>query len=184
MFNAERWAEAYWAACARAGEDPARGLCFLETVLAAAGKIGRNVSGTHSADKFTALVLRAAKKTGVDGVMSAAALVRLLIRRGHLEKSGHLIEAIGRFIDEKNRALRVTLELAGEDEDFPRELEAALIKERGASSVKIETKVNPALLGGFRWTAGSERADFSLAGSLERMAQAAGAETAALAGNG
>ncbi|MDR0639151.1 MAG: F0F1 ATP synthase subunit delta [Spirochaetaceae bacterium] len=181
MFNADRWAEAYLAVCGKDGEDPAFGLEFLGTVLPLAGRVSAFAPGTRSADRFAATVEKAAGETGIAGVRAAVALTRLFMRReGECCANGkyaRLTDAIGRLIDKRQGVLRGTLEAAGKEEThgrFLRDLETALGKKYGAKAVSLETKVNPALLGGYRWTIESEgaRTDCSLAGRLSQMERA------------
>jgi hypothetical protein len=176
MFNASRWAEGYLAACGKDGEDPSLGLAFLEAVLPLAAKVSSISPGTSSADRFTANVEKAAGETGITGIDAAVALVWLFMRRGGgAENPDRLTEAVSRLIDKRQGVLRVVLEAAAPDETdghFLRDLEAALMKKHGAKTVLLETRANPALLGGYRWIAEGERTDCSLAGRLSQMERA------------
>ena len=180
MFKADRWAEAYLAVCGRDGEDPAFGLAFLEAVLPLAGRVQAVSPGTRSADRFADNVEKAAAEMGITGIRAAAALTRLFMRREGGRDAGkyaRLTEAIGRLVDKRQGVLRGTLEAAtpdGTDERFLHGFEAALMKKHGAKTVLLETKVNPALVGGYRWTIESEgeRTDVSLAGRLAQMERA------------
>jgi hypothetical protein len=176
MFNADRWAEGYVAACGKDGEDPSLGLAFLEAVLPLAAKVSAISPGTVAADRFAAGAEKAAGETGITGVHAATALIWLFMRRGK-DAANHaqLTEAVSRLIDRRQGVLRVTLEAAAPDEtdtQFLRGLEAALMKKHGAKTVLLETRINPALLGGYRWTAEGERTDCSLAGRLSQMERA------------
>jgi F0F1-type ATP synthase delta subunit len=98
------------------------------------------------------------------------AVIGLLIRRGFAKKCALLADALGRLIDDKNGALRVSLETASAvDAGFLRDFEAALIRARGAKSARIAVTVRPELLCGCRWTIGGVRTDCSLAGKLAQM---------------
>ena len=176
-FDADRWAESYLAVCGRDGEDPAFGLAFLEAVLPLAERVSAFAPGTQSADKFAAAIEKAAAETGLTGVRAAVALTWLLMRRNGGRDAGkyaRLTEAIGRLIDKQQGVLRVTVEAAtenGTDERFLSALETTLAQKYGAKTALFETKVNPALLGGYRWTIESEgeRTDCSLAGRLSQI---------------
>jgi hypothetical protein len=174
MFNADRWAEAYCAACKTNGEDPSRGLALLGAVLPFAGKLDR-VTGTQAADRFIAMVKNAALETAVAGVNAALALAWLFVRRGHAKKGAALTEAVGSLIDKRQGVLRAALETASEDgagAGFLRELETALAQKHGASTVRVTAVIKPELLCGYRCTVDGERADYSLAGRLSQMERA------------
>ncbi|MDR1232096.1 MAG: F0F1 ATP synthase subunit delta [Spirochaetaceae bacterium] len=171
MFSADRWAEAYCAACETNGEDPSQGLALLEAVLPLAGKFGRTM-GTQAADKFISMVKQAARKTAVTGNNAALALVWLFVRRGYAKNGAGLADAIGRLIDKRKGVLRAELETASEDglnADFLRDLETVLAEKYCANAVRISAAVKPELLCGYRCTVGGERADYSLAGKLAQM---------------
>jgi hypothetical protein len=176
MIDADRWAEAYLAACAKDGEDPSCGLAFLEAVLPLAARVSSIAPGTRTADMFTAKAEKAAGEIGITGVRAAAALVWLFMRReGGGGKYARLTEAVGRLLDRQQGVLRVALEAAtpdGIDERFRYDLEAMLMKKHGAKTVLFETRTNPALLGGCRWIVEGERTDCSLAARLSQMERA------------
>jgi F0F1-type ATP synthase delta subunit len=179
-FDAGRWAEAYLASCEKLGENSSDGLSFLEQACPLLARISGGVPATHAASRFAALAKRAAERTQVEGVTTAVALLFLLLKHGHADKQAVFMEALRRLVDKRNGVMRVTLELAdapsdapddvsSEDGSFAEAFRASLIRENGAKDARVETKLNPALLGGFRWTADSIRADYSLKGKLERM---------------
>ncbi|MDR1096239.1 MAG: F0F1 ATP synthase subunit delta [Spirochaetaceae bacterium] len=174
MFNADRWAEAYCAACDTNGEDPSQGLGLLEAVLPFAGKFGR-ITGTQAADEFVSMVKHAAQETAATGNNAALALVWLFVRRGYAKHGAALTDAVGCLIDKRKGVLRAELETATEDgldAGFLRDLETALAKKHGANAVRIAAAVRPELLCGYRCTVDGERMDYSLAGKLSQMERA------------
>jgi F0F1-type ATP synthase delta subunit len=175
MFSADRWAEAYCAACETNGEDPSQGLALLETVLPfAAGRFGR-ITGTQAADKFITMVKHAAQKTAATGINAAIALVWLFVRRGYAKHEAVLTDAVSRLIDKRKGVLRAELETATDDglnADFLHDLETVRAKKFGANAVRISATVQPDLLCGYRCTVDGERMDYSLAGKLLQMERA------------
>jgi hypothetical protein len=176
MFNADRWAEAFFTACEKDGEDPSFGLDFLEAVLPLAEKLSGMSPGTGTADRFATVVEKAAQEMAITGINAATALVWLFMRREGggrgMGKSARLTAAISDLLDKKRGVLRVVLEAADTnetDERFLRDFEAALAKKHGVKTVSVETKANPELLSGYRWTIDGERTDCSLAGRLSEM---------------
>jgi F0F1-type ATP synthase delta subunit len=171
MFSADRWAEAYCAACETNGEDPSQGLDLLEAVLPFAGKFDR-YAGTRAADEFISMVKQAAQKTAATENNAALALIWLFVRRGYAKKGAGLTDAIDCLIDKRKGVLRARLETAAEDgmdADFLRNLETVLAKKHGANAVRISVTVKPELLCGYRCTVDGERVDYSLAGKLAQM---------------
>jgi F0F1-type ATP synthase delta subunit len=155
-------------------------LVFFKTVSPFLGRLSGGLSGTVPADRTAAVLEKAARRVRADagagnenpaGPFSGMiAMIRLLVKRGFAQEGALLADALGQLIDDKNGALRVSLETAQTvDEGFLRDFEAALIKAYGAKSARIAVTVKPELLCGCRWTTGGIRTDCSLAGRLARL---------------
>jgi F-type H+-transporting ATPase subunit delta len=195
MFLAERWAEAFvasWASANASGAiktsginaaaaSPGRtaeagsageGLAVLRAVLPLVRGIPGEVSGRTAALRLEKMLRTAAAGAGESpGVEAAIRLLVLLVKKGDLQFSEALTEAIEKIIDRQRGALGCILETAvSPEEDIQEALKKALIKKTGAAEIRLSWQINPELLGGFRLRLGDEVFDASLRGQLEQMA--------------
>jgi hypothetical protein len=192
-----RWAEALVDAAAdRAGEA----VSALEEIAEALGDDGRRISGEVDAERLNATLGRAFEtagpkepaidgKPGLDGMPPVAVPPRecarrvavMLARKGKLSSVASIVAAARGILDERAGLVRVRVETVERlSEEMRKNLYAALKRKmatdsRVASTIELEERIDPPLLGGIRVGIGWERIDGTLRRRLEGLSSALGA---------
>ncbi|MDR2305288.1 MAG: F0F1 ATP synthase subunit delta [Treponema sp.] len=170
MFIPERWADAFVNVL---DEGTEAGLEILMALAPIVKTIPGKVSGLLAARRLEAMIRSAGKKTGFEHEWSfemSCRFVSLVVLHGHLAELDRLIEAVGVCIDRRQGILQGLLEYAVKPEDsFMREFEEALKRKTGAKGIRLEGRLEPELLGGYRLKAAGFLIDASLSGALKRM---------------
>ena len=177
MFQGDRWADAFMAAC---GDHAEEGLDVLKAVAPAISRLPKEVSGSGDAARLEKLLRSALGSPAPTGSVAptnagaeyAIRFAVLLVRKGFLGRLGAAIRAIEQRIDAKNGVCTVHIESAQPlDDDLAARIKAGLIKRTGAREIRLVSRLAPELLGGYRLRIGTELIDTSLKGQLERMAR-------------
>jgi F-type H+-transporting ATPase subunit delta len=178
MFIPERWAEAFASALAKnPAEDAAsveRGLAALKAILPLVQAIPGLTGGFSSARRLEKMLLDAEKSAGLSGKEYGitACFIALLVERGFLRRAAAVIRAVERILDTQKGIVAVGVESAFPlDGEFLEALKEKIMRRTGAAGVKLETKIDPGLLGGCRLRMGGELLDASLRSQMQKMTE-------------
>jgi F-type H+-transporting ATPase subunit delta len=176
MFISEHWAAAF---INSQGPDAGEGLEYLKILASWVKSLPGAVFGSSAAKRLENLAREPVEKTGSSLVFEKAVrITALLVRKNLFRHIDAVIREIEKILDKKQGIVPVTLESA-----FPLEGDAEArfredVKRRiGAKEVRLEKKISPGLIGGYRLRIGDELVDASVCLQLREMA-------AALAGRG
>jgi F-type H+-transporting ATPase subunit delta len=174
MFASWRWAKAYTDSL---GGNTKEGLEVLKILEGCIKNIKGEVFGSFQAEKLEALILSAGGEAGIPKTDTAltvsARLAALLIKKNYFYHIGSIIAEVEKILDRENGVLCVKAESAFPLEKEVEEKIAGAVKKRlGAQEVRLEKKVNPALIGGYRLHIGGEVIDASVRLQLKNMAAA------------
>ena len=173
MFRVSRWADAFLAV---SGKDADEAVVCLKALVPPLKSAHGILFGHDAAAK-----LEAALREKASGNMAEEYAIRficLLTAKKYLKYIDLLINSIEKKLDTQKGVLCVTLQTASpQDSNFEKELAQSIKERTGAASVKMETQINPELLGGYSLRIGDFYIDASLKGQLEKM-------TAQLIGDG
>jgi F-type H+-transporting ATPase subunit delta len=171
MFVPRRWAAAFINVM---GDKAAEGLTVLALLSAWIQELPGAVFGSHAAKRLEELIAGGAERIGAGktGTLEICSrFVCLLVRRNLFTHIDPVLREIEKLLNEQRSILPVVVESAlpldGETEALIIE---GLKKRKGAAEVRLEKRINPALIGGFRLKLGDEVIDGSLRGQLRRMA--------------
>jgi F0F1-type ATP synthase delta subunit len=183
-FARERWAEAFISVskpeeCGlKLGAAEAafirEGLAVLQTAARIFEPRLRDSGGSGAAVKMSSELRAALQKCGYSGghraIETALNLFFLLIQKNYANSLALLCRTIDKRIKELSGILDVIVEFTHEPEAaFLDALKTRLIAAGNAADVEFDCRQNSELLGGYRLEIGSERLDFSVAGSLASM---------------
>jgi F-type H+-transporting ATPase subunit delta len=192
MFTPERWAAAF---INTAGDEApiGEGLDLLRALSPVISAIPGSVAGTDAVVRLEKMIRQSLSVTktagnsagsveakGVQGRGTEIALrfLLLLIKKDLFRHIDAIIKEIEAELDRLRGILPVTLEsAAAPDGDFQESLRKQLIEKTGAKGIKLDTRLVPDLLGGYRLRIGGDIIDASLRSQLQRM----GAELAGTA---
>jgi F-type H+-transporting ATPase subunit delta len=184
MFTPKRWAAAFLAALdgGEPGGGPGdgtaeEGLAVLRILAGVFGGIPFALAGYSASRRLGAMTRAALDAAGGygRGAEFAAGLALLLVRKNAFAHVSRVIREIEGMIDERRGVLNAVLESAlPEDGDGDGELKESLEKilcsKTGAAEVRLECRLVPELMGGFRLRVGCDYTDASLRGLLQDMA--------------
>jgi len=172
----DRWAGVFVAAL---GNNADAGFLCLKSLVPPITAIRRlPVAGYPAARRIEGMLRASCAETdcGVGDVGAVTETVirfiALLVEKGRFRHVNSVIEKIEAAIDEQNGVLAVTLETAeplkagGMTAD---EFARLICEKTGAAKVRLETRVVPELLGGYRLKTGTFTVDASLANRIEKM---------------
>ena len=171
MFRHERWTGAFFAV---SGENADAVFLSLKT-LAEPLKSVKGIFYGHSASvQIEKLIRESAGVTedyGPDFALEyAIRFVCLLVEKKCFKYIDLLLKEIERILNEQKGILNVSVEAASEtDSGFEETLAQSIKLRTGAGDVKVKTKVNPDLLGGYLLRIGDFYVDASFRGQLENM---------------
>jgi F-type H+-transporting ATPase subunit delta len=177
MFQGDRWADAFMAAC---GDHAGEGLDVLKAIVPSISRLPGQIAGSGDARRLEKL-LRTALGSPAPSDTAAEYTIRfvtLLVRKGYFTHLFAALRVLEQRIDAKNGVCRVHAESAQPlDEDLQEKIKTALIKRTGAREIRLVSQVVPELLGGYRLRIGAELIDTSLKGQLQRMVRETHAAT-------
>jgi F-type H+-transporting ATPase subunit delta len=171
-YRTRRWALAFIQCCPGGGEiDEA--LELLEALIPVIKKIPGRITGASLSKRLERLIREAALKTGAGERLPGLCgrFLALLIQKNLFNQIDAVTAEIHNIAAAKRGVLPVYAESAFPmDEKEKRDLMADIKKETGAGEIRLESKVNPELLGGYRLRIGAEMIDASIRGQLRKMA--------------
>jgi F-type H+-transporting ATPase subunit delta len=164
--NTRPYVDAFFAV----SKDPGKELAALEAfraVYGASPELGRVLSNPGlEREKRAALLDAVAARVGMPEI--AGRLLRILLHNGRLQALPELLAALRARLDKDTQAVEARIVTAQPADAAVLEALRALVAERTKKSVRIVSKVDPSLLGGFVVSVGSARLDASLERRLEK----------------
>ncbi|MDR1950337.1 MAG: F0F1 ATP synthase subunit delta [Spirochaetaceae bacterium] len=177
MFAAKLWAGAFIGALEDgAPGDAEEGLAALRVFASWAGELPGAVMGSGSAAQMDRLIHGAIAAAGGQfsgrATETAARLIVLLTKKNLLRHAGSVAEAAELILDRKKGIVTAIAECAFPPEDDLREaLRAGVRRRTGAADVKLDVRVVPELLGGFRLRIGGDCIDASLRTQMRNLTE-------------
>lgn len=178
MFAADQWADAFIGALEKGDPgDAEEGLAALRVFAAWVKKIPGAVMGKEASLQLDRIIRGAIAGAGPRfagrGTEFAARLIVLLSRKGCLRRAGAVAEAAELILDRKRGIVKAVAECAfPPEEDLRDSLTEVLRRRTGAAAVKLEFRIKPELLGGYRLLLGGDCIDLSLRAQLLNMNRA------------
>lgn len=150
--------------------DPAGELAALEAfqrAYDAAPELSKVLSNPGlEREKREEILTAVAARVGVPEI--AGRLLTILLRNGRLQALHELLAALRARLDRDTHAVEARIVTAQPADAAALEALRALVADRTKQSVRIVSKVDPSLLGGFVVSVGSARLDASLERRLEK----------------
>ncbi|GHV60499.1 hypothetical protein AGMMS49587_01970 [Spirochaetia bacterium] len=174
MFTPERWAAAFINAAGDEADAAAsvaigEGLDLLRALSPLVSAIPGSVSGTFAATQLERMIHKALPAATAEQEI-AVHFILLLIKKNLFRYIDAVIKEIEAKLDHLRGILPVTLEsAAAPDEGFQESLKKQLMEKTGARGIKLDTRLVPDLLGGYRLRIGGDIIDASLRSQLQRM---------------
>ena len=167
MFASQRWAEAFVKSM---GEDAEEAFAVFRIFVSWANKLPGAVFGTASSIQAERILKKAGEQVqpcsgAYEKVMR---FIVLLIKKNCLRHSAVIIKEIQKSLDIKNNVLPVILESVYPPGDFEIKI-TDLIRERTGAEVRLEKKIKPELIGGYRLKIGDKVIDASILTQLTQM---------------
>jgi F-type H+-transporting ATPase subunit delta len=176
MFAPERWAEAFVNALDEGGasaEGAAEaGLEVFKALAEGVRGLPGGAFGWQAAKRVYILAAEAESASGFAGreAKIAAGFLALLAERNLLKQTSLIIKTIEGLLEKQNGILAVSIETVfPPDEDFLEDLRQRIKSGTGAEYVKVETRIVPELIGGYRLRIGSRIIDASLISQVKLM---------------
>jgi ATP synthase F1 delta subunit len=174
MFSAERWASAFSGALGGASgwDQVEEGLSLLRVLVPLFKPLVPKRADSVFAGRLEKILRAAMEQTGIKsrGAACARRLLGLLVRKNYFHRSEEIIRALEEQGDRLKGILPVTLESAAPPgQDFQDALKKLLRQKTGTREIRLNTPVNPDLLGGYRLRIRSILIDASLRRQLQRM---------------
>jgi F-type H+-transporting ATPase subunit delta len=171
MFVPRHWAAAFINAM---GDQAGEGFTVLGVLSAWIKELPGAVFGSHAARRLERLIAAGAEKTGAgetEILGKCSRFVCLLVKRNFFKHIDPVLGEIEKILNEQRGILPVVAESAL---PLDGELEALITgeikKRKGAAELRLEKRINPDLIGGFRLRIGDELIDASLRSQLQWMA--------------
>jgi F-type H+-transporting ATPase subunit delta len=171
MFISQRWAAAFINSM---GDQAGEGFIVLGILSAWIKELPGAVFGSRDAKRLERLIMEGVEKTGAGKAEipgKCSRFVCLLIKKDLFRHIDPVLREIEKILNEQKGILPVIAESAQPlDEELEALIAGDLKKRKGATEVRLEKRINPALVGGLRLRIGDEVIDASLRGQLQRMA--------------
>jgi F-type H+-transporting ATPase subunit delta len=171
MFVPQRWAAAFINVM---GDKADEGFAVLRVLSVWTKALPGAVFGSRAAKRLERLIAGGAEKIGPDkteALETCSRFVCLLVRRNLFKHIDPVLREIEKIVNEERGILPVIAESAlpldGETEALIIE---GLKKKKDVAEIRLEKRIAPGLIGGFRLKIGDEVIDASLRGQLRRMA--------------
>jgi F-type H+-transporting ATPase subunit delta len=178
MPHGNRWA-ARWAGVfvAVLGENAEECLACLKAMAGPVKAVSGALFGYFASRRLEKMLRESASSEAggmTDGgnipVEYAIRFITLLVEKNQFKHIDVIMRKIEERIDERGGTLTVIAESAAPlDSAFEEELKRRIIKQTGAANIKMETRVIPALLGGYRLCFGGFFIDASVKRQMEKM---------------
>ena len=170
MFHANRWAAAFVGA---AGDKAEEGFGCLRAMVPAVNAVPGALFG-HSAARRLEKILRegvsAASITANAGAEWAIRFITMLVEKNSFGNIDTVLQRIEKILDEQKGILNVTAESAfPPDEALKEEFRRQIAGRTGAAEIKMNWRLVPELLGGYRLRIGAFYVDASLKGQVEKL---------------
>ena len=166
FYHVQRWAKAFLDA---SGGNAQQALLWLKEFFKPV-KLKQGAFFGYGASAKLEKILREFADSDDAASEIAIRFICLLTEKKCLRYIEPIMEKIEQMLNEKNGIISVTVESAFPvDEDFKKELEKNIIKMKNMNGVKMKTRINPRLLGGYMIRIKSFYIDASLKGQLEKM---------------
>ena len=170
MFHGNRWAGSF---VALLGANAPAGLVCLKTLVPPLQAVPR-LTGFTDARKLEQILRESvALNSGACAEMPleyAIRFISLAVEKDQFKHIDAILRRIEELIDAYNGVLTVMVESASPlDGPLAEELKRGIMRQLGASEIKMNTQVVPDLLGGCRLRIGGFYIDSSLKGHIEKM---------------
>lgn len=170
MFDSVRWAEAF---INTMGKDAEEALVIFGILHDWIKKLPGAVFGTASARQLETLIAKGAMETGLSGsrpLEGASRFIILLVRRNQIAHAREIISETEKILDSINKTMPVVLESAvTPSAQLESQITETVKKRFGANHVRLEKKLRPELIGGYRLRIGDELVDASIITQLKNM---------------
>ncbi|MDR1902953.1 MAG: F0F1 ATP synthase subunit delta [Treponema sp.] len=189
MFLANRWAFAFTSALDTLMDDLGiaeqpdacrnleEGLNILKVFVPCIKKIPGYISGRGPALRVEGLLRASGGKTTEESSLEnrrieiAVRFISLLIRKNSIRHADAVIKKIETILDQRKGIVQISLETAFPlEEDFEERLKGLLRRKTAAGEIRLKTRENRELLGGYRLIIGGSLIDTSLSTLLQKMA--------------
>jgi F-type H+-transporting ATPase subunit delta len=150
------------------------GLDLLRVLAPCIQGIHGSVSGTFAAAQLEKMIRKALPLAGAQagsgkGIEIAVRFILLLVKKNLFRHIDAVITEIENELNHLRGILPVALESALPAGDFQDSLTKQLMEKTGAKGIKLDTRLVPELLGGYRLRIGGEIIDASLRSQLQQM---------------
>lgn len=170
MFAPQPWAEAF---VRTLDTDAEEGLVFFRIIKDCLGNLPGALFGSSVASEFENAMAKAAEKINVIGNRAldrASSLMALLLKRDLFQYSGEIVSEIEKILERQKKIVSVIFEsVYPPAPELEEEIKEAIKKRINAGEVRLEKKINPALMSGYRLKIGDERIDASVYAQLHQM---------------
>ncbi|GHV94455.1 hypothetical protein AGMMS50293_07750 [Spirochaetia bacterium] len=171
MFHGDRWVNAFINVL---GENADAGLACLKALTPPVKTIPGELFGRSAAAKLEKLLresVSAVPAAEIGKEMEyAIRFICMLVEKNFFRRIDSVLQKIENTLDEKKGILDITAETASPiDSGFEENLRRMIKERTGAAGIKMETRLVPELLGGYRLHIGGLCIDASLKGQLEKM---------------
>ena len=182
MFHGERWAAAF---VDELGENAGAGLACLRALVPPVQAIPGALFGRSAARRLEKILRESIAAAGFPGSKEGAAadpaalpaaeyavrFISLLVEKNFFKHIDPLLRRIEKLLDEQKGILDVTAESAvPPDGAFEEALRRVIMQKTGAAGIRMQSRLAPELLGGYRLRIGGFYVDASLKGQIEQMA--------------
>jgi F-type H+-transporting ATPase subunit delta len=165
-----RWALAFTNSL---GRDAEEGFEILKVLSVWIKRLPGSVSGSSAASRLEGLILEGAVKAGLGkgpAVEKVSRFTALLVKKDLIRMVDRILEEVEKILDKRRGTLRVFAESALPLEGDLEKRICDDIRKKGINEVRLEKKINPDLVGGYRLRIGDEIIDASVRFQLQKMA--------------
>ena len=168
MFHVNRWAAVFVGA---AGDKAEEGLGCLRTMVPVVNAIPGALFGRSAARKLEKILREGASTAGCAAEAEyAIRFITMLVEKNSFGNINTVLQRIEKILDERKGILNVTAESAfPPDEALKEELRRQIAGRTGAAEIKMNWRLVPELLGGYRLRIGAFYVDASLKGQVEKL---------------
>jgi F-type H+-transporting ATPase subunit delta len=156
------------------GDKAAEGFVVLKILSVWVQGLPGAVFGSYAAKRLEKLIEKGMEKAGAgkgEILKKCSSFVCLLVKKDLFKHIDPVLREIEKILNEQSGVLPVIVEsVLPLDEALEALITEGLKKRRGAAEVKLEKRINPALIGGLRLRIGDEVIDASLRSQLQWMA--------------
>ena len=176
MNFSKAWAIAFINSLEREGVNIEEGFESFKALSASIKSLPGAVYGRNNAEMLERLFREGMKNEALPvsfelSIELSIRFIVLMVRKNMFRHRNLVIAEVQKFLDKKNGVIKASLEYAGGGEKSFDELRIteAIKKRTGAAKLNLESKQNPALIGGYRVIIGDEVIDASVRSQLENI---------------